>query len=161
MTKEDKLKILDSAEELAFSRLSKMTEEDMASEELAHLLQNMASIHFEKFRFEDTVEAPCSCGGTCSCHDAEAPTPKAELTPKPDELPKHPATEEKDTPAEEKSQPALTMVQVRAKLADIAAVSGVDLPGLLAQFGAAKLSEIDPSKYEALLAAAEKAAKEA
>lgn len=54
------------------------------------------------------------------------------------------------------AEPALTLEQVRAVLADKSArVHTAEIRSLLQKYGAAKLSQIDPAHYKALLADAE------
>ncbi|TRW23222.1 DNA ligase [Criibacterium bergeronii] len=61
-----------------------------------------------------------------------------------------------EAPAEEEPKPELKLEDVRAVLAEKSrAGHTADVRALLKKYGAAKLSKIDPAKYEALLQDAE------
>jgi hypothetical protein len=54
------------------------------------------------------------------------------------------------------SEPAVTLVDLRARLAELSRDGKADkVKALLAQFGVAKLTELDPSKFADVMAAAE------
>ena len=58
---------------------------------------------------------------------------------------------------EEEPKPAIEIFEVRSKLAEYSQAGFTsEIRALLRKFGAAKLSEVDPKDYEALLAEAEK-----
>ena len=62
--------------------------------------------------------------------------------------------EEKDI-AEEKAEAQPTLEEVRAVLAEISRKGKTaEMKALLSEFGAAKLSDVDPTRYKDLLAAA-------
>ena len=57
----------------------------------------------------------------------------------------------------EEPKPAIEIFEVRSKLAEYSQAGFTsEIRALLRKFGAAKLSEVDPKDYEALLAEAEK-----
>jgi hypothetical protein len=78
---------------------------------------------------------------------AEAPTPETSAgasTPAATATPASP------------SEPAVTLVDLRAKLADLSRDGKADkVKALLSKFGVAKLTELEPSKFAAVMAAAE------
>lgn len=166
MEKEIKLQILDAAMTLAYERLSTMKAEDMGGETVARLLDQLSSIGslhervmypYQPVLPEDgQTEAPKYDGPEQSVPTADdtepggdtetaAPIPEAATTRAP-----------ADTEA-----PTKTLVQVRTILSELAGSTNIDLPAILGKVGASKLSEVDPAKYEDLLAAAHEAAKEA
>ena len=64
--------------------------------------------------------------------------------------------EEKASPGEEKTtEPQPTLEEVRTVLAEISRKGKTaEMKALLSEFGAAKLSDVDPTRYKDLLAAA-------
>jgi hypothetical protein len=85
-----------------------------------------------------------------------AATPNADTTAKPEPETKDPAPTTSTTPTTEPSTPAVTLEQVRAKLATLSQ-SGkqAQVKKLITDFGAKKLTEVPAEKYAELLTAAE------
>ena len=96
---------------------------------------------------------------------AEQPTAPTEKPTAPTEEPAASPTEEPAGPAEqsvvtaeEPSTPTIKLEDVRTVLADISRKGKTaEMKALLGKFGAAKLSEVRPEDYAALLAAAQEA----
>ena len=64
--------------------------------------------------------------------------------------------EKKEPAPTEKTEPSIKLEDVRAVLADISRTGKTaEMKGLLSKFGASRLSELDPTCYEAVLAEAE------
>lgn len=91
------------------------------------------------------------------------PPPAEDAPPAVDEAPKAPRKVKKaeapvETPAPEivVEIPAITLEQVRAKLTELSqGGKAADVKTLIAKFGAAKLTDIKPGNYAAILADAE------
>lgn len=91
------------------------------------------------------------------------PPPAEDAPPAVDEAPKAPRKVKKaeapvETPAPEivVEIPAITLEQVRAKLTELSqSGKAADVKTLIAKFGAAKLTDIKPGNYAAILADAE------
>ena len=149
MEKETKLQILEAAMDLACQRLAEMKKEDMGSETLSRLLSNLSSLRYES---ESLLYRPFPvASGTNTGVPVEAPCAPATEAPAPAAEPQE----------ENGGSTGMTLVEVRTILSDLAGRTRIDLPALLAQFGAAKLSAVDPAQYPALVSAAKAAARRA
>lgn len=140
------------------SQLLKDLERSIAKthEGLLDMLHAIGQIHALESEFVHTVdglaEVETSVHVTTETEQTEtqpaAPQPTPEPQPEPEPLPE-PAPE----PA---ADPEVTLEDVRPLLAKIARTKGGDVArGLLKNHGAHKLSEVDPTKFAALRAAAE------
>lgn len=150
MEKETKLQILEAAMDLAYQHLAALKAEDMGSEHVRYLLENISSLGYvhERVMYPFEPDAPAFLEPK---HAAEQSEPNRGDTES--------KTEETETAAETPAPATLSLVEVRTVLSGVA--DKVDLPSLLQKFGADKLSTVDPANYAALVQAAKEAAGEA
>lgn len=174
MTKEEKISIYDSALRRAYRKLSEMEGDELASEAAVHLLRAISMLRYELLA-SPVVVRTCEC--ECSCHkndgpeqsyetpgsdetdgdtETAAPAPEVEPTPEPVD------TETAEATETESPEHTLTLVDVRTILSDLSGRHPyLDLESILLNFGAKKLSLVDPADYAALVQAAKEAAGEA
>lgn len=157
MEKETKLQILETAIDQAYKLLSIADTDEMGSEQVKRLLENLSCLMYTHERVKYPYVPDDSTGPAPTFEEPEqsAPTREADTEPNGDtETGTETGTE---TAAETPTPATKALVEVRTTLSELA--DKVDLPALLQQFGADKLSAVDPTKYNDLLAAARKAAK--
>lgn len=154
MEKETKLQILESAMALAYEHLSAMKAEDMGSEHVRHLLENISNIGYVYERTKYPYE-PIGFGSPAPEVDEPESYPPADI----DKGEVAPTAPKAETAAETPAPATLSLVEVRTILSGVA--DKVDLPSLLQKFGADKLSAVDPANYAALVQAVKEAAGEA
>ncbi len=137
MTKEEKLAILEAAEERAYGVLAQMSGADLASEAMAHLMENIASLAWEVSNCTDTI--------------------KCEAAPEKEPVKLDPIEEPK--PVERHTQaPAITKDEVRKRLSVLQTNADLDIAALMQSMGYSKLSDIPADRYEELLEQAQKIA---
>jgi len=145
MTKEEKLKILEEAEERCYRALKTVE----PGKDMGYIMENLSSLHWRADfvrnpQTDDFVPEP-------DCDKGEAkPKKKVELDPIEEPTPVNP--EPKDTGAE----PKITKEDVRKKLAMYQTNANLDVPSLMQSMGYSKLSEVPASRYWELLEKAQK-----
>lgn len=142
MTKEEKLKILEEAEERCYKAL-KAAE---PGKDMKCILENLGSLLWRA----DVVRNP-------EPEFTPVPTPepdcgKGEVKPKPDKESQN--TEEPAPGGDE--EPKITKEDVRKKLAMYQTNANLDVPSLMQSMGYSKLSEVPASRYWELLEKAQK-----
>ena len=139
MTKEEKLKILEEAEDRCYEALKTVE----PGKDMNYILENLSSLRWRA----EVVRDPAV--------DGFAPEPdcdKSGAEPKPDKEPQN--TEEPAPGGDE--EPKITKEDVRKKLAMYQTNANLDIPSLMQSMGYSKLSEVPASRYRELLEKAQK-----
>lgn len=137
MTKEEKLKILEEAEDRAYEAL-KAAE---PGKDMDYILENLGSLRWQA----DSVRNPPA--------DAFVPEPDCDKDEvKPD---KEPQNTEDPAPGGDE-EPKITKEDVRKKLAMHQTNANLDVPSLMQSMGYTKLSEVPAARYWELLEKAQK-----
>ena len=116
----------------------------------------------QAFASKDTVPPPTSSAPPVASSSppasppAPAPTPPPAPPPAPSPTPQQPAAESADPLPDTEPATPLDFRDVRHRITLVAqAGHAEEIKALLNQFGASRLSDIDPSSYQAILEAAE------
>lgn len=157
MTNAEKLQILDAALDLTYKRLALLKAEDMDGVTAEKLLDTLSSLRCEynSLIYDSQCNFCCEDESERTKSDTDDTETAASV---PEAAPTQTETPVAEVPA---AEPTKTLVEVRTVLSELVGRTGIDMPAVLAKFGATKLSEVDPAQYESLLAEAKKAAGEA
>ena len=152
MTRDEaKLKALQSAETKVYMALA---DAEAGSETLQHLLEQANNLLYLQDRLKMGAEHECHCGGSC-CGNAEVmPDDDARkevvITPVADETPE-PVENHTQAPEPPAAEP-MTREEVLAILTPISNTAPDDLiPGVMAEMGYHRLSEIPADRYQELI----------
>lgn len=152
ITNEERLLILENAEDQAYAALSRISEDNYDAKAFMDTLTGLHDLIAMRAVLE---ERPTYVTGICTETDGDTPAPIAEPTTTPAETPA-PAAEPTPVPEEE----TISKEDLRGKLSDLRSKHGVNVSAIIQDLGYSRLNEVPSGKYAELLRIAEEAAKE-
>ena len=148
MTREEKIKILATAQERAYEEIDRTSGPEMGSEEFVRLLGVAHQLEWMQHP-EETIPCDPTPEEDFAPDQVQPEAPKPEIVPEQVQSEPEPVKPEPETPQYE-------LTEVRAALAK-ARANGVNVSEIVRSFGAESFPQIDKSQYGAVMAKLEEA----
>lgn len=143
MTREEKIKILEAAQERAYEEIDRTSGPEMGSEEFVRLLGAAHQLEWMK-RPEETISCDPIPEEAFAPDQVQPEAPKPEIVPEQVQSEPEPVQPEADTPQ-------YAMTEVRAALAK-ARGRGVNVSAIIASFGVENFPQLSKEHYPAVMA---------